>query len=361
MLNNKSGTAGPLKKTIEDLARLIDGKVIGNPATVVEGITNMESPGPGLITFVQDPKYLARLEASEIACLIVPSSVQASPKPAIQVKNPKLAWAKLLGEFYPAPSYSRTISPQAFIDKTAKIGRNVTLEAFAHIGAGAEIGDEAVIHSHGVIGENVKIGQKSILHPGVVIYRDCVIGNSVVIHASSVIGTDGFGYVATAEKQEKVPQVGNVVIEDDVELGACVTIDRATIGSTRICKGVKIDNLVQIAHNVTIGAHTVISAQTGISGSSKVGEHVTMGGKVGLGDHVEIGDWTMVGAGSGFPSGKKVPGKQIVFGEPARPYQEARRQIAAQLRSAEMLDDLRKLKAKVAELEKQISTKPMSS
>ena len=343
-----------MKKTIEELALLIDGKVIGNPATSIEGITNMETPGPALITFVQDPKYLSRLEASEIACLIVPPSVQASPKPLIQVKNPKLAWAKLLQEFYPSPSYSQTVSPQAFIAKTARLGRNVTIEPFAVVCDGVEIGDGAVLRGHVFAGENVKIGSQSVLHPGVVIYRDCVIGNSVVIHAGSVIGTDGFGYVATAEKQEKIPQVGNVVIEDDVELGACVTIDRATLGSTRICKGVKIDNLVQIAHNVTIGAHTVISAQTGISGSSKVGEHVTMGGKVGLGDHVEIGDWTMVGAGSGFPSGKKVPGKQIVFGEPARPYQQARRQIAAQLRSAEMLDDIRKLKAKVAELEKKL-------
>ncbi len=344
-----------MKKTIEELARLIDGKVIGNPAVSVEGITNMETPGPGLITFVQDPKYLARLEASEITCLIVPPSVQASAKPLIQVKNPKLAWARLLQEFYPSPSYSGKVSGQAFIDSAARIGNNVTIEAFASICAGAEIGDGAVIRSHAFVGEKVKVGAKSILHPGVVIYRECVVGASVVIHAGAIIGTDGFGYVATAEKQEKVPQVGNVVIEDDVELGACVTIDRATIGSTRIGQGVKIDNLVQIAHNVTIGPHTVISAQTGISGSSKVGAHVTMGGKVGLGDHVEIGDWTMVGAGSGFPSGKKVPPKQIVFGEPARPYQEARRQIAAQLRSAEMLEDIRKLKAKVAELEKQLS------
>ena len=343
-----------MKKTIEELALLIDGKVIGNPSTSIEGITNMETPGPGLITFVQDPKYLSKLEASGIACLIVPPSVKASSKPLIQVKNPKLAWAKLLHAFYPAPSYSQTISPQASVAKTARLGRNITIEPFAVVCDGVEIGDGSVLRSHAFAAENVKIGSQSILHPGVVIYRDCVIGNSVIIHAGTVIGTDGFGYVATAEKQEKVPQVGNVVIEDEVELGACVTIDRATLGSTRICKGVKIDNLVQIAHNVTIGAHTVISAQTGISGSSKVGEHVTMGGKAGLGDHVEIGDWTIVGAGSGFPSGKKVPGKQIVFGEPARPYQQARRQIAAALRSAEMLEDIRKLKAKVAELEKKL-------
>ncbi len=352
MPNNKSGTAGAVKKTVEELARLIDGKIIGNPSVSIEGITNMETPGPGLITFVQDPKHLARLEASGIACLIVPPSVQNSSKPIIQVKNPKLAWAKLLREFYPSPAYSRTVSSQAFIAKTAKIGSGVTLEPFAVVCDGAEIGDQAVICSHTFVGENVKIGSKTILHPNSVIYRDCLVGASVMIHAGAVIGSDGFGYVATPEKQEKVPQVGNVVIEDDVEIGACVTIDRATIGSTRICKGAKIDNLVQIAHNVTIGPHTVISAQTGISGSSKVGAHVTMGGKVGLGDHVEIGDWTTVGAGAGFPSGKKVPEKQIFFGEPARPYREARRQIAAQLRSAEMLDEIRKLKAKVAELEK---------
>ena len=180
------------------------------------------------------------------------------------------------------------------------------------------------------------------------------LGSNVVIHAGTVIGADGFGYVATQTAHEKLPQIGNVVIEDDVEIGACSTVDRAAIGSTRIGQGCKIDNLVQIAHNVVIGPHTVISAQTGISGSCKIGSHVTMGGSVGVGDHVEIGDWTMVGAGAGFPSNKKVPGKQIVFGQPARPYAEARRQIGAQLRAAETLDDVRALKKRVAELDKKL-------
>jgi len=169
-----------------------------------------------------------------------------------------------------------------------------------------------------------------------------------------VIGADGFGYVATATAHEKLPQIGNVVIEDDVEIGSCSTIDRAAIGSTRIGRGCKIDNLVQVAHNVQIGPHTVISAQTGISGSCKIGSHVTMGGSVGVGDHVEIGDWAMIGAGAGFPSNKKVPGKQIYFGQPARPYAEMRKQFGAQLRSAETLDDVRALKKKVAELEKRL-------
>ncbi len=344
-----------MTKSAQEVAQIVGGKVVGDPATVILGITNIEAPGPGLITFVQDEKNLRKLEASQLACLLVPPSLNNSSKTLIQVPNPKLSWAKLLTVFFPAASFSGKISPLAFVAKSAKIGGQVTIEPFAVVDENAEIGEGAVILSGTVIGSNVKIGAKSVLHSRTVIYAGCQIGSNVTIHAGSVIGADGFGYVATAEKLEKVPQVGNVIIEDNVEIGACVTIDRATIGSTVISNGVKIDNLVQIAHNVTIGPHTAISAQTGISGSCKIGAHVTIGGKAGLGDHVEIGDWTMVGAGSGFPSGKKVPPKQIFFGEPARPYAEARKQIAAQLRSAEMYDEIKKLRKRIEELEKQLS------
>ena len=343
-----------MTKTVEELARLVQGKVIGDGKTRIRGITNIEAPGAGLITFVQDEKTLRKLESSEVACLIAPSPIQSSSKPLIQVRDPKQAWARLLHEFYPARKYSQAISAQACVAKSAKLGRDVTLEPFAVVADLAEIAEGAVVCSHAFVGEKCRVGAKSILHPGVVLYENTIVGSSVTIHAGSVIGADGFGYVATAQGHEKIPQVGNVIIEDEVEIGACVTIDRATIGSTRIGQGAKIDNLVQIAHNVTIGPHTVISAQTGISGSSKVGAHVTMGGKAGLGDHVEIGDWVIVGAGAGFPSGKKVPAKQIVFGQPARPYQEARRQIAAQLRSAEMLEEIKKLRWRISELEKQV-------
>lgn len=343
-----------MTKTVLELAKLIEGRIVGDEKIVIQGITNIESPIPNHLTFVQDEKGLRTLEASPIACLIVPENFQSSKKTLIQVKNPKLGWAKLLREFHPAPRYSQIISPEASVAKTAKIGNRVTIEPFAQVSDFAEIGDGAVIRSHVFVGESVKIGSSTILHPGVTIYEGCILGASVIIHAGSVIGADGFGYVATPSEQCKVPQVGNVIIEDEVELGACVTIDRATVGSTQIGRGSKIDNLVQIGHNVTIGAHTVISAQTGISGSSKIGSHVTMGGKVGVGDHVEIGDWVIVGAGAGFPSGKKVPPKQIVFGEPARPYQEARRQIAAQLRSAEMYEEIKRLRESIRNLEKKL-------
>lgn len=345
-------------KTVAELASLISGEVIGDPKIEISGITNIEAPAAGFITFAQDEKGLKILENSPISCIIVSSKISQSSKPLIRVPEPKLAWAKLLRHFYPVPSPAGTISDKSFISKSSKLASGVTVEPYAVVHDGAEIGEGAVIKSHASIGMKSKIGSATVIHPSVIIYENCLVGSRVIIHAGSVIGADGFGYIHTMQGQEKIPQVGNVIIEDDVEIGALVTVDRATVGSTVIGRGTKIDNLVQVGHNVLIGPHTVISAQTGISGSSKVGSHVTMGGRVGLGDHVEIGDWTMVGAGAGFPTGKKVGPKQVVFGQPARPYQEARKQIAAQLRSAETLEEVRKLRQRVTELEKAIAAKP---
>ncbi len=340
-----------MKKTVQEFAKLVGGTVIGDGALLIEGVTNFENPLKGHLSFVQDEKGFRTLEASEIACIIVPKQIAQSSKVLIQVEYPKRAWAQILRELFPARKFPGTISLHASIAGTAKLGNNVTVESFVTVGENAVIGDNTVLCSHAFLGENVKIGTGCVIHPNVTLYENCELGRNVVIPAGTVIGADGFGYVATPEAHEKLPQIGNVVIEDDVEIGACSTIDRAAIGSTRIGQGCKIDNLVQIAHNVVLGQHTVISAQTGISGSCKVGSHVTMGGSVGLGDHVEIGDWAMIGAGAGFPSNKKVPGKQIYFGQPARPYAEMRKQFGAQLRAAETLDDVRALRKKVAALE----------
>ncbi|MFH0985766.1 MAG: UDP-3-O-(3-hydroxymyristoyl)glucosamine N-acyltransferase [Candidatus Omnitrophota bacterium] len=349
-----------MKKTVEEFAKLVGGTVVGDGSTWIEGLTGFENPLKGYISFAQDEKGFKVLEASEISCMIVPKQISQSSKVLIQVEHPKRAWAQILRELYPPKKSLGTISTQASIAPTAKIGKDVTIEPFVVVSENASIGDGTVLSAHAFIGENVKIGTRSMIHPNVTLYEHCILGDNVVVHAGAVIGADGFGYVATQTEHEKLPQIGNVIIENDVEIGACTTIDRAAIGSTRIGKGCKIDNLVQIAHNVVLGPHTIISAQTGISGSCKIGSHVTMGGSVGVGDHVEIGDWTMVGAGAGFPSNKKVPGKQILFGQPARPYAEARRQIGAQLRAAETLDDVRALKKKVAELEKKLSDVPAS-
>jgi len=345
-----------MKLTVDEIARIVNGSVIGDSKILIEGITNIENPLINHVTFTQDEKSFKNLESSEITCLIVPKQITQSSKVLIQVDHPKRAWAKLLREIFPARKFVPGISPQAVVAKSAKIGTDVTIDPFVSIGENTVIGDGVVLRSGAFLDDNVTIGNNCMIHPNVTIYRDSDIGANVIIHAGTVIGADGFGYVATETGQEKLPQVGNVVIEEDVEIGACCTIDRAALGSTRIGKGCKIDNLVQIAHNVVIGPHTVISAQTGISGSCKIGAHVTMGGSVGLGDHVEIGDWAMIGAGAGFPSNKKVPGKQVYFGQPARPYQEMRKQFGAQLRSAETLDDVRALKKKVSELEKKLAS-----
>ena len=339
--------------TVLQLADLIQGKVVGDGQTAVLGMTSADHPLPGHAAFLEDPKRIAELEASALACLIVPRSVENSRKPLIQVEQPKLAFAKLLNVFFPPRAFPGIVSQQAFIAPTARLGEGVTVEAFAFIGEGAEVKSGAVVRAHAYIDRNVKVGEKTILHPHVVLYENTVVGSRCVIHSGTVIGADGFGYIPTPAGQVKVPQTGNVVIEDEVEIGAASTVDRATLGSTTIGRGVKIDNLVQIAHNVTIGPHTVISAQTGISGSTKIGSFVTLGGRVGLADHVEIGDQVMLGAQSGVPTGKKIPAKQIWIGTPARPYQEARRQVAAQWRAAEMLEEIRKLRERIEELEKQ--------
>lgn len=342
-------------KTVSALAQLIQGKVIGDEQLSITGITNIEQPKKGCVTFVQDEKKLKALEQTELACLIVPESISASSKTLIQVANPKAAWAALLNEFFPPRTFQPGISPQASVSSKAKVGEKVTIEPFAVIQDGAVIGDESVIRAGAYVDYDVTIGKKTTLHPRVMVYQGCQVGSRVILHSGTVIGTDGFGYVSSAAGHQKVPQVGIVVIEDDVEIGANTTIDRATIGETRIGRGSKIDNQVQIGHNVQLGPCTIISAQTGISGSTKVGAFVVMGGKVGIGDHCEIGNQVMIGAGAGVPSNKKIPDKQIVFGEPARPYAEARRQIGAQLRAAETLDEVKKLRKELEEIKKKLA------
>ena len=343
-----------MEKTLKDLALLIQGTVIGDGNLKISGMTNIEDLKPGHLTYLADAKRLSEVEASSIAAVIVSTEIKSSKKPFIQTANPKLAWAILLGLFHPKSGYSKKISEQAAVSKTAKIGKDVTIEPFAFIGERVTIGTGSVIRSFAYVDQDSVIGENTVIHPHVVLYAKTQIGNRVTIHAGAVIGADGFGYVFDGKKQYKIPQVGNVVIENEVEIGACATIDRATVGSTIIHEGVKIDNLVQIAHNVEIGAHSCLSAQVGISGSSKIGKFVTMGGRAGLGDHCEIGDQTTLGAQTGVPSGKVIPPNQVWIGAPARPYQEMKKQVSAQLRSYETQQLVLELKKRIEELEKEL-------
>ncbi len=339
--------------SIKELAEKVNGTVLGDTDTQIDGVTSFDKPQASHITFVTTPRDLKNLEQSAIGAVIVPKQISGSAKPIIQVENPKLAFAVLLSFFYPPRTFAPQISNLAHISKTAKIGKNVTIESFAVIGDYAVIGNGTVIRSHVFIDDHVAIGERTTIHPNVSIYSNVKIGDQVIIHSGVVIGADGFGFVFDGKQQFKLPQVGTVIIENNVEIGACTTIDRAAIGETIVGEGTKIDNQVQIAHNVQIGKHCAISAQCGISGSTKIGNYVTLGGSVGIADHVEIGDGAMLGANAGVPPGKKIPPKQIWFGAPARPYDEMRKQFGAQLRAAENQEELRKLKKKVAELERE--------
>lgn len=328
---------------------------MGDGNLKISGITNIENPKAGYLTYLTEVKRLNEMESSPISALIVSSEIKSSKKPLIQTSNPKLAWAILLTYFHPAQTYSKKISEQASISKTAKIGKEVTIEPFAFVGENVIVGASSVIRSFVYLDRDTKVGEETVIHPHAILYSKTVVGNKVTIHSGAVLGADGFGFVFDGKKQQKIPQVGNVVVEDDVEIGACSTIDRATIGSTIIHRGVKIDNLVQIAHNVEVGEHSCLSAQVGISGSSKIGKYVTLGGRAGLGDHCEIGDEAILGAEAGVPSGKTIPPKQIWIGAPARPYQEMRKQVSAQLRSYETQELVSELRKRIELLEKELN------
>ncbi len=339
-------------KSVKEIAALIEGTVSGDESIQVKGITNIDAPLEGCVTFVTEVGRLRDLEETPVVCILAPPGSQSSKKTLILTPHPKIAWARLLVLFHPPRAFSGKISEKAFISSSAVLGQGVTVEPFAFIGERVKIGSGATIRANAYIDSDVTIGANTVIHPNVTIYDRTVIGSRVIIHAGTAIGSDGFGYVFTGKENLKVPQIGNVVIEDDVEIGSNVSIDRATMGSTIIRKGVKIDNLVQIAHNVEMGDHTVASSQVGISGSSKIGKNAILAGQVGIADHCEVGDGAILGAQAGLPTKKKIPPRQIYFGSPARPYDVERKLLASQPFLAETIKQVRELARKIEQLEK---------
>lgn len=336
---------------VRDIAEQVQGQWVGNGDQDVQVITSLDRPDPLALSFVNQSEQLATIDDHAFSCLLAPLGSVSPTKTLILVPHPKAAWAKLLSVFFPPRAFKAEISANAYVSPLAEIAEGVTIEPFAWIGDHVKIGANTVIRAGAYIDEYCQIGSDTHIHPRVIIYPKCVIGNQVIIHAGSVIGSDGFGYVFTGREQLKVPQVGNVVIEDLVEIGANVTIDRATTGSTLIQKGAKIDNLVQIAHNVRFGENSVASSQSGISGSSIIGNNVILAGQVGIADHCEIGDGVIVGAQAGIPSKKKIPTGQIYFGSPARPYQESRKMLAAQGFLADTVKKVRSLEKQVTRIQ----------
>lgn len=312
-----------MKFNASQIAMMLQGTLEGNDVSVGT-LSKIEEGKEGSLSFLSNPKYQPFIYTTEASVVIVNEDFHAEqPLPTslslIRVKDAYGAFAKLLEAYNQFLLPTPGISEFSRIDPSATIGSNVHIGDWVSIGAGAVIGDGAIIQSGAVIGSRAKIGNATVLFPGVKVYHECVIGNACTIHANAVIGSDGFGFAPNADNQySKIPQIGNVVIEDHVDIGANTTIDRATMGSTVIRKGVKLDNLIQIGHNVEIGENTVIAAQSGVAGSTKIGKNCMIGGQVGFAGHIQIADGTKIAAQSGIASSIKNAG-MTVMGTPAMP------------------------------------------
>lgn len=341
--------------TAEQIANVIGGRVEGNKDAKVHTFAKIEEGTEGAISFLSNPKYTHYLYNTKSSIVIVNEDLELEKDvdaTLIRVKNAYESIAKLL-QIYEASKPKKTgVAPQAYIAPSAKLGNNCYVGPFAYVGEGAEIGDGCQIYPHAVIGDNVKVGTNCIFYPNTTIYQGCEIGNNVTIHAGSVIGADGFGFAPGADGYDKIPQIGIVVIEDNVEIGANTCVDRSTMGATVIHKGVKLDNLVQVAHNVEIGENTVMSAQVGIAGSTKVGSWCMFGGQVGLAGHITIGDKTFLGAQSGVPGSLK-GGEELIGTPPMNPRAYFKSQAIFR-RLPDMYKDLNDAKKKIEELNEKI-------
>lgn len=335
--------------TAAQIAMMINGKVEGNADMAVASFGKIEEAQIGQLAFLANPKYEEFLYTTKASIIII-NDAQELKQPIdatlIKVPDAYTAFATLLDKYQQIMRQQLTgIQQPVYMAATAKVGENVFIGAFAYLGERVIVADGAKIYPNVFLGDNVRIGKNTIIHPGVKIYHDCVIGENVSIHAGTVIGSDGFGFAPQADGTlKKVPQIGNVIIEDGVEIGANATIDRATIGSTLIKSGAKLDNLLQIAHNVEVGNNSVIAAQAGISGSTKIGNYVMIGGQVGIVGHIKIADGTKINAQSGVSKSIKNP-NSAVTGSPAFDY-------TAALRSQVASRNLPALEKRVLELEK---------
>lgn len=305
-----------MKLTLREIAQHVGGKVIGNPDLMISGVSEIQNSQEGTITFLGNLKYKQFLNDTKADAIFVNDSSLLGGRNGIEVPNPQLAIAQTLGLFFPEKKHKPGHHPSAIIHKTATIGKNVTIEAGAVIQAHVHIGDSSFIGHNVVIGENTMLGEWCIINANTTIYDKCEIGSRVRIHSGTTIGCDGFGFVTVDGKHEKIPQTGNVVIGDDVEIGSNCAIDRATIGSTKIGDMTKIDNLVHIAHNVSIGKGCLLTAAFAVAGSSTIGDYCTFAGQVGVAPHVEIGSHATFAAKSGVT--KSLKGGKVYAGFPAR-------------------------------------------
>ena len=342
--------AGPY--TLGEIARALGASLEGDPWRVITGVAPLETAGSHQIAFLTHPKYLARARTSSAGALLVPEDAVGLPGPLLRSRFPQRALISLLQLFHPAPAVTPGVHPSALVAPTARVHPEASVGAFSVLEDGVVIGRRARLFPFVYIGEGVEVGEETLLYPHVIIREGIRIGRRVIIHPGTVVGADGFGYAFDGAAHQKIPQVGGVILEDDVEVGANAAIDRATLGHTVIRRGTKVDNLVQIGHNVEIGEDAIVVAQAGISGSSRVGNRAVVGGQAGLADHVTVGEDARVGPQSGVP--RDLEAGQDYMGTPARPAAETRRIFAAIPRLPELLKRVRFLERRIVELERRL-------
>lgn len=336
--------------TLNEIAILLGGDVIGDGEVLIERILGIDEAGKGDMTFLANPKYLKKIDTTGASAILVASGqVRKGKKNLLIVADPYIALGRLLALFHPEEEETEGIHPNACIESGADVSSAAVIYPGVHICRGARIEGKAVLYPGVFVGRDAVVGEASLLYPHVTIYRRCLIGRRVVLHAGVVVGSDGFGFARPGQDNVKIPQVGYVQIDDDVEIGANTTIDRGTLGRTWIQRGVKIDNLVQIAHNVVIGEDSIVVSQVGISGSTKLGKGVIIGGQAGLVGHIQIGDHVMIAAGSGVH--KDVAAGQIVAGTPHMPHREWLKVEACRSKLPTLRETLATLQKRIAALE----------
>ncbi|MFT4600405.1 MAG: UDP-3-O-[3-hydroxymyristoyl] glucosamine N-acyltransferase [Arenicella sp.] len=339
----------------EQIAGLLEGDIVGDQSSIVSGLSKIEDGKAGTLSFLANPKYEDHLYSTGASIVIVgkdfqPQKEVPSTCTLIKVAEPYSAFSKLLDMYDQAIAKQPKIEEGSHVSKSANVGEDVYIGAFAYIGENVTIGDGVHVYPHSYVGDNVNLGAGTIVYSGVHIYRDCQVGKSCTLHSGSIIGADGFGFAPNSENNyKKVPQIGNVILEDHVSIGANTTVDRATLGSTVVKKGVKLDNLIQIGHNVVIGENTVMAAQVGVAGSTKLGKNMMIGGQAGIVGHIDLADGTMIGAQSGIGKGTKKEG-EMLLGSPAFAAEDYKKSYMGFRRLPYILNKLRELEAELEDI-----------
>ena len=346
----------PNPLSLARVQEVIGGEIVGPPETLVSGISSLEGAEPGDLSYCTSDRYLKAALESQAGAFVVGRPIPEMNRPQMVVPDPAYAFACIAQRFFTEPYRPRGIAKEVICGADVQIGPDPSIWPNVTLGDRVKIGARVTLYPGVFIGSDSMVGDDSLVYPNVVVREGCAIGSRVIIHSGTVIGSDGFGYVQHEGRHVKIPQLGGVIVEDDVELGANVAVDRATFGQTVVKRGTKVDNLVQIAHNVTLGEHTILVAQVGIAGSTSIGHHVMIGGQAGLADHIRVGDSVMIAARSGV--NRNVESGEVVGGAPVMPYEVFLKSHALIARLPEFRQQLREIKERVQVLENKQAGKP---